>query len=81
MEPSSALPADFRGLIDRWPSMGAFGREISGDKARGRIFYRRNRVPERLWPLLMELAPKHGLDGLTLEYLAALYQAGKGQGR
>lgn len=75
------LPTDFRGLIGHWPSMGAFGRELAGDKARGRIFHRRNRVPERLWPLLIELAPRHGLQGVTFEYLAGLYQVGKGQGR
>jgi hypothetical protein len=74
-------PEDFRGLIDLWPSMGQFGREVAGDKERGRIFWRRNRVPKDLWPALIRAAASRGMVHVTEEFLASLYDAGRKQGR
>jgi hypothetical protein len=71
---------DFRGLIDRWPSMGQFGREVAGDKSTGRIFHRRNRVPRSHWPALTTAAAARGLQ-LDTEILERLYEAGRKQGR
>lgn len=75
------LPNDFQGLIGLWPSMGAFGRDLAGDKACGRIFHRRNRIPRKLWPKLLQLAQARGLAGVTPDYLERLYIAGRRQGR
>ena len=75
------LPTTFRGLIDCWPSGKAFGRQICGNADRGRIFYRRNRVPKQLWPSVIKHAPEHGLVGVDNAYLATLYEAGRGEGR
>lgn len=75
------LPTDFQGLIGRWPSMGEFGRQLVGDKSKGRIFHRRNRVPKEHWPKLMQLAAALGLAGVDRDYLDRLYAAGRKQGR
>lgn len=72
---------DFRQLIARWPSLGQFGRDVAGDKDQGRIFYRRNRVPRKLHQQVVTAAAARGLDGITTEFLAALYDKGRGQGR
>lgn len=74
------LPTDFQGLIDLWPTQRAFGREVAGDPERGRVFHRRNRVPKRLWPTLIQTAGAHGIQGVTLEYLRRLYDAGRYEG-
>lgn len=74
------LPTSFQGLIDLWPTQRAFGREVSGDSERGRVFYRRNRVPKRLWSLLVDRATARGIKGVTIAYLRTLYDAGRGEG-
>lgn len=75
------LPEDFRGLIACWPSQRTFGRDIAGEGQKGHIFHRRNRVPPKLHHVIVALAPDHGLQGVTLEYLARLHLAGRKQGR
>lgn len=72
---------DFRALIHRWPTKADFGREIAGDAAHGKIFYRRNRVPRRHWEQLMLGAHKMGLGNVDQEFLERLYEAGRGEGR
>lgn len=75
------LPADFRGLIEHWPSMRAFAREAGGEPEQGRIWARRNRVPKKHHRGVVAAAQARGLQGVTTEYLARLYAAGQGQGR
>lgn len=74
---------DFTALIDLWPSARAFGREVAGEKhqEQGRIWRRRNRVPKDLHPAVVAAAKGRGIEGVTLELLARLYAAGRGQGR
>lgn len=75
------LPDDFRGLIDLWPNKRAFGREVCGDTERGRIFHRRNRAPARLHGAIVAAAAARGIAGVTHDYLAGLWNAGRRQGR
>lgn len=72
---------DFRALIHRWPTKADFGRDVAGDAAHGKIFYRRNRVPRRHWATLMKGAFKVGLANVNEEFLERLYEAGRGVGR
>ena len=81
VRPMADAIQDFRELISLWPSMGQFGREVAGDKERGRIFYRRNRVPRELHAKVVEAAQARGFDGITSEFLDRLYSAGRKQGR
>lgn len=71
----------FRQLIECWPSKGQFGRDVAGDKDQGRIFYRRNRVPRSLHQAVVDAAAARGLEDVTMERLAALYERGRGEGR
>lgn len=74
------LPTNFQQLIERWPSKRQFGREVCGTPARGGVMHRRNSIPRRLHQTVVDLAPAHGLQGVTLEYLAGLWdQADRGR--
>jgi hypothetical protein len=75
------LPTTFQGLISLWPSTRAFGRDLVGDPNRGKIFYRRNRVPTPYWPMVVKIAEERGLAGVDFPYLHRLYEAGRKQGR
>lgn len=59
-------------LIGCWPSAEVLAADV-GEKAvtvRGWKF--RNAVPTRSWLAVVESARKHGIEGVTLEFLARL---------
>jgi len=75
-------PTDFRSLIDRFPSASAFARTVAGEEHadKGKIWRRRNRVPVEYHARIVEICPPCGIQGVTLESLAAMRVAGRGEG-
>lgn len=73
-------PADFRAIIDAWPSAAQFGRDLSDDGHNGRIWRRRNRVPRQYHKLLAQLATARGIAGCSEDHLADLLKVGRGVG-
>lgn len=75
-------PTDFRTLIDRFPSASAFARAVAGEEHadKGKIWRRRNRVPTEYHPRIVEICAPLGVDGVTLETLAAMRVRGRGEG-
>lgn len=76
---------DFRTLIDYWPTQAAFARDVlqnddTSDTNPGRIWYRRNRVPFRLFPEVILACQKMGLISVDLELLKALFTRGYKEG-
>ncbi len=77
------LPSEissFRDLIDRWDSAAAFARDCGANEDSGRIWYRRDRVPESYRDIVVSLAGERGVD-LTAAGFDELRRRGAGVGK
>ncbi|MAD98956.1 MAG: hypothetical protein CMB99_16640 [Flavobacteriaceae bacterium] len=72
--------SSFRDLIDRWPSAAAFARDAGANEDSGRIWYRRDRVPERYRLVVVSLAAEKGIV-LTTTGFDELRRRGAGVGK
>lgn len=72
--------SSFRDLIDRWKSAAEFARMCGANEDSGRIWYRRDRVPERYRDIVCSLAGEWGIQ-LTTDGFDELRRRGAGVGK
>ncbi|MDX3929197.1 MAG: hypothetical protein QHC90_25775 [Shinella sp.] len=59
-------------LINLWPSLTAFADDIGVPYVTAKAMRRRGSIPAPYWLLAVSRADERGLEGVTLERLAAL---------
>ena len=62
----------FTALIGRWPSITEFAQDIGVVPQQGYNMSRRNSIPVDHWAATIIAAERRGIDGVTLEAMAAL---------
>lgn len=67
----------FQELIDKWPNLADFCRDVSVPYERGRKWYSTNSIPHGYANTVVSAAQKRGLDTVTLKLLAELAEKRK----
>jgi hypothetical protein len=65
----------FRAVIDAWPSLAAFARDIGTSENTAKGMRRRDSIPPEYWTDAVKGAASRDIDSVTLEMLAALAKA------
>lgn len=66
-------------LIAQWGGAGKFADDIGITRDAGYQMKSRNSVHSDYWPLIVARAPRAGLQGITMEFLATLRKGHKGR--
>jgi hypothetical protein len=65
-------------IIDQWPSIAAFGRDIGVKDVTARAMRARDSIPPEFWTRLVVAAERRRLAGVTYELLAQIAARRKG---
>jgi hypothetical protein len=67
----------FREVIDLWPSQAAMAADLGVERGAIAVWKHRNSIPPEHWPVVIAKAAIRGLQGITLETLAAARRNGR----
>ena len=62
----------FAEIIDAWGTRGALARDVGAPAGRVAVWRYRDRIPATYWLKLVAAAAERGIEGVSLETLAAL---------
>ena len=62
----------FQTLIDQWPTLADFARDVRAPYERARKWRERNSIPSKYWPDIVRAARRQGVPGATIESLAMM---------
>lgn len=62
----------FADAINRWPSLRTFAEDIGVDYVTAQVMKHRDSVSDKYWMRMVSCAEQRRIDGVTLEFLAAL---------
>lgn len=69
----------FSDVINLWPSLSAFARDIRVEYVTAQIMRYRDSIAPRHWPKVVAAARKRGFEGVTLELLTSFKARGGGK--
>jgi hypothetical protein len=71
----------FAEAINRWPSLRVFAEDIGVDYVTAQVMRHRDSISDKHWLRVVSAAEARGIDGVTLEFLAALKAARRAKSR
>lgn len=62
-------------LLERWPSISDFARDIGVKPTHANVMKLRGSIPADYWPAVVDAADKRGIKGVSLETLTEIRRA------